>query len=174
MVLKPDVLGIAIEDHFLTNSNQIIYLSPRGKKLDQKMAFSLAHEQKGVNLLCGRFEGIDERVINHYDVIEISIGDYVLSSGDLAGLVLIDSCIRLLPGVIDDSAKEESLAVGGEFEFLLEYPHFTKPAKWKEEHVPDVLISGDHAKIKRWRLEQAKLKTQQARPDLWELYNDGV
>lgn len=174
MVMKPDVLGAAIDNYFLSNQNPIIYLSPRGKKLNQAEATILANNTQGINLLCGRFEGIDERVINKYGIIEISIGDYVISSGDLAALVLIDCCVRLLPGVIDKSVEEESLAVGGEFEHLLEYPHYTKPAEWEGLNVPDVLLSGDHAKIKKWRLEQAKEKTAIARPDLWELYNKGA
>jgi len=174
MVMKPDVLGAAIENYFLPNCNPIVYLSPRGKKLTQAVANGIVNDHKGINLLCGRFEGIDERVINKYGIIEISIGDYVISSGDLAALVLIDCCARLLPGVIDKSVEEESLAVGGEFECLLEYPHYTKPAKWGEYSVPDILLSGDHAKIKKWRLEQARKKTALMRPDLWELYNKGA
>lgn len=171
MVMKPDVLGAAIDDYFLPNGNPIIYLSPRGKKLDQSLAHNLVKDAKGINLLCGRFEGIDERVINKYCMVEISIGDYVISSGDLAALVLIDCCVRLLPGVIDKSIEEESLAVGGDFQYLLEYPHYTKPAEWEGYRVPDVLLSGNHAKIKEWRLEQSKQKTALIRPDLWELYN---
>jgi len=174
LVIKPDVLGYAIEDCFLKNNNPVIYLSPRGKKLDQAMAHRLINDDNGINLLCGRFEGIDERIINKYCIIEISIGDYVLSSGDLAALVLIDACARLLPGVIDRSAEEESLAVGGAFEYLLEYPHYTKPAEWKGLKVPEILLSGNHAKINAWRLEEAKKKTEQTRPDLWELYNKGA
>lgn len=171
MVMKPDVLGAAIEDCFLKNNNPIIYLSPRGKRLDQAMVNRLINDNNGINLLCGRFEGIDERIINKYCIIEISIGDYVLSSGDLAALVLIDACVRLLPGVIDRSAEEESFAVGGAFECLLEYPHYTKPSEWKGLKVPEVLLSGNHAKISAWRLEEAKKKTEEMRPDLWGLYN---
>jgi tRNA (guanine37-N1)-methyltransferase len=171
MVMKPDVLGSAIENCFLKNNNPIIYLSPRGKKLDQATSNKLINDNNGINLLCGRFEGIDERIINKYCIIEISIGDYVLSSGDLAALVLIDACVRILPGVIDRSAEEESFAVGGAFECLLEYPHYTKPSEWKGLKVPEVLLSGNHAKISAWRLEEAKKKTEEMRPDLWELYN---
>ena len=135
------------------------------------MSNKLINDNNGINLLCGRFEGIDERIINKYCIIEISIGDYVLSSGDLAALVLIDACVRILPGVIDRSAEEESFAVGGAFECLLEYPHYTKPSEWKGLKVPEVLLSGNHAKISAWRLEEAKKKTEEMRPDLWELYN---
>lgn len=171
MVMRADVVGEAIEDYFLTNEKPIIHLSPRGGKFDQKMANKLADCTGGINLLCGRFEGIDERVISKYNVTEISIGDYVVSSGDLAALVLIDCCVRLLPGVIDQSAEEESFAVGSEFQSLLEYPHYTKPVEWKSMVVPEILLSGNHAKIKAWRLDQAKQKTATVRPDLWTLYN---
>lgn len=171
LLMKPEVLGDAIEDYFLPSENPIIYLSPRGKKLTQKTAFELISKTKGINLVCGRFEGIDERVIKKYCINEISIGDYVISSGDLAALVLLDCCIRLIPGVIDNSIEEESLAIGGDFEYLLEYPHYTKPQEWKGYKVPEVLLSGNHAKIKEWRLNQAKERTSAQRPDLWELYN---
>jgi tRNA (guanine37-N1)-methyltransferase len=167
MVTKPDVLGRAIEAKFLTNKAPIVYLSPRGKVFKQQDAHELA-QGEGLNLICGRFEGIDERVILEYNVQEFSLGDYVLTSGDVAAFPFLDCCIRLLPGVIEDEEAllEESFAIAGDYKGLLEYPHYTRPAVWKDHSVPDVLLSGDHAKIKKWRLEQAKLKTATVRPDL--------
>ena len=170
MVLRPDVASQAIEDHFVLGDEKmpIVYLSPRGKLFNQQMATELAN-LKGIQLLCGRFEGVDERIIEKYDIIEISIGDYVLSCGDLAAYVLLDTCIRLLPGVIDqnNSLAEESFAAGTLYANLLEYPHYTRPAEWSGMVVPSVLLSGHHGNITIWRLEQAKNKTKKLRPDLW-------
>ena len=175
MVLRPDVASQAIEDNFVLFDAKmpIIYLSPRGQVFKQQTAADLA-KLNGVQLLCGRFEGIDERIIDKYGITEISIGDYVLSSGDLAAYVLLDACIRLLPGVIEqnNSLAEESFGYGTLYENLLEYPHYTRPAEWKEIEVPDVLLSGHHSNIAKWRLEQAKTKTQKIRPDLWSKYQD--
>jgi tRNA (guanine37-N1)-methyltransferase len=175
MVLKPDVIGRAIEDFFLKdNNNEIIYLSPRGKTLTQKTAFELATNEKGINIICGRFEGIDERVLKEYKIRELSIGDYVLSSGDVAAFVLLDACVRMLPGVLDgDALSEESFGLGGEYESLLEYPQYTRPVEWKGRGVPEVLTSGNHAKIEAWRLEEAKKITKFVRPDLWDQCNKG-
>jgi tRNA (guanine37-N1)-methyltransferase len=141
-----------------------IYLSPRGTPLTQARARELARGP-GVILLCGRFEGVDQRVLDARKVEEVSIGDYVLSGGELAAQVLIDACVRFLPGVAGNevSLAEESFASG-----LLEYPHYTRPREWEGRAIPDVLLSGDHKKIAKWRREQAEKLTKERRPDLWE------
>lgn len=175
MILKADVLGEAIEDFFLPNGFPIIYLSPKGELFTQKMAKTFIDSAKGVNILCGRFEGIDERIINRYKITEVSIGDYVLSSGDIASFAVIDCCLRLLPGYLGNevSLKEESFGEGC-YENLLEYPHYTKPIVWESYEVPEVLISGNHSKIGEWRLSKAEEKTKNVRPDLWSKYLKGV
>ena len=143
-----------------------LYLSPRGTPLTQSRAHELA-EGPGVVLLCGRFEGVDQRVLEAGEVEEISIGDYVLSGGELAAQVLIDACVRLLPGVAGNevSLTEESFASG-----LLEYPHYTRPREWEGRAIPEVLLSGDHEKIAKWRRDQAEAITKARRPDLWEKF----
>ena len=170
MIARADVLAAAIEDFFLSNDYPIILPSPRGKCFTQNMAKEFS-EMDGINILCSRFEGIDERVITEFNLIEISIGDYVLSSGDIAALVIIDSCVRLLDGVLSSNIaiQEESFGFG-EYTNLLEYPHFTKPRIWNDKIVPDVLLSGNHKKIAQWRLEQAISKTREVRHDLWTKY----
>jgi tRNA (guanine37-N1)-methyltransferase len=163
MVMRADVLGAAI-DHArtLTPGLPLIYMTPRGERLTQSLAHELA-EGPGVMVLAGRFEGIDERVIQGRDMREISIGDYVLSGGELAAQVLIDACVRLLPGVIgaDESLASESFENG-----YLEYPHYTKPREWEGRAIPDVLLSGDHKKIAAWREAEALRLTHARRPDL--------
>ena len=165
MLLKPDILAKSI-DRNIKNNEKIFYLSPRGKIFDQKFAKQISKE-KGINLICGHFEGVDERILNTRNIEEISIGDYILSGGETAAFVVIDAILRLLPGVIgnDMSKNEESFENG-----LLEYPQFTKPQIWEEKTVPDVLLSGDHAKIKDWRLSQSEAITRDRRPDLWQKY----
>jgi tRNA (guanine37-N1)-methyltransferase len=173
MVLKPDVLGLAIENVLsINNIDNLIYMSPRGRLLDQKKSLELSQKQH-IAIICGRFEGIDQRVIDKFNIEEISIGDYILSGGEIAALTLLDSCVRLLPGVIEnkDALSEESFNPDGEFANLLEYPHYTKPREWKDVTVPEILLSGNHAKIKEWRLKQAKQITKQRRLDLWDKYN---
>jgi tRNA (guanine37-N1)-methyltransferase len=165
MVMRADVLDAAL-DSVSDAPGPVLYLTPRGRTFDQGQAAALA-EGPGVTVLCGRFEGIDERVIEARGFDEVSIGDFVLSGGELAALTMIDACIRLLPGVIGDenSLVEESFAQG-----LLEYPHYTRPAEWRGRAVPDVLLSGHHEKIRAWRLAQAERITRERRPDLWERY----
>ena len=165
MLLKPDVLAKSIDQNINTGE-RIFYLSPKGKKFDQKIAKDLAKE-KYINLICGHFEGIDERILSTRNVEEISIGDFILSGGETAALVIIDSILRLLPGVIGNemSKKDESFEKG-----LLEYPQYTKPLIWEKKSVPEVLLSGDHAKIKDWRLSQSEAITRDRRPDLWQKY----
>ena len=165
MLLKPDVLAKSIDQN-VNIGEKIFYLSPKGKKFDQKIAKDLAKE-KYINLICGHFEGVDERILTTRNIEEISIGDFILSGGETAALVIIDSILRLLPGVIgnDMSKKDESFENG-----LLEYPQYTKPLIWEKKSVPEVLLSGDHAKIKDWRLSQSEAITRDRRPDLWQKY----
>ena len=165
MVLRADVLGNAINDtrRRARGRMPLIYLSPRGVPFTQKIAQDLS-QQDGVTLLCGRFEGVDERVLEHYDIIEISMGDYVLTGGELPAMSLIDACVRLLPGVLGnaDSAVEESHSNG-----LLEHPQYTRPAIWEGHTIPDVLTSGDHKKVAQWRRDMSEMITAERRPDLW-------
>ena len=167
MLLKPDVLGKSIDSNSKKNE-RIFYLSPKGKKFDQKIAKELSKEAN-INLICGHFEGVDERILDTRNIEEISIGDYILSGGESASFVVIDAVLRLLPGVLgnDMSKKDESFEDG-----LLEYPQYTKPQIWEKKSVPEVLLSGDHAKIKDWRLSQSKDITRRRRPDLWKKYLD--
>jgi tRNA (guanine37-N1)-methyltransferase len=164
MVMRPDIVAAAIEGTSAPGPS--IYLSPRGRPLDQARVRELA-EGPGVRLLCGRFEGVDERVIEAAGLEEICLGDVVLSGGEPAAIMLIDACVRLLPGVVGDAAAldEESFARG-----LLEYPQYTRPQNWRGRAVPEVLLSGHHEQIRRWRQAQAEAATQARRPDLWERY----
>ena len=165
MLIKPDVLANSLDKN-LNSKEKIIYLSPKGKLLNQKLAKELSKE-KIINLICGHFEGIDQRVIETRNIEEVSIGDFVLSGGESAAFVMLDSIIRLLPGVLGNeiSVEEESFENG-----LLEYPQYTKPQIWEEKSVPDVLLSGDHSKIKDWRLSQSEAITRDRRPDLCQKY----
>jgi tRNA (guanine37-N1)-methyltransferase len=165
MVMRPDVIDAALEA-VVQPGAPVIYLSPRGKLFDQQTAQRLA-ECPGVTLLCGRFEGIDQRVIDQRGLEEISLGDFILSGGEPAAITLIDACVRLLPGVIGnrDSLVEESFAAG-----LLEYPLYTRPQSWCGRAVPEVLLSGHHENIRAWRLAQAEQITRERRPDLWARY----
>jgi tRNA (guanine37-N1)-methyltransferase len=165
MLLKPDVVASALDKN--TNSGEkIIYLSPKGKKLDQNIVKSLSALNK-INILCGHFEGVDQRLLETRNIEEYSIGDFILSGGESASLVFVDALVRLIPGVLGnaDSAKEESFENN-----LLEYPQYTKPREWEGKKVPEVLFSGDHAKIKGWRLSQSEAITRRQRPDLWKKY----
>ena len=166
MLLKPDILAKAL-DKKLKSEEKIYCLSPKGKLFNQKMAKELSKE-KTINLICGHFEGIDQRVIDSRNIIELSAGDFILSGGESAAFVIIDSILRLIPGVIGNnhSVDEETFENG-----LLEYPQYTKPQIWEEKSVPDVLLSGDHAKIKDWRLSQSEAITRDRRPDLWHKHN---
>ena len=165
MLLKADVLAKSLDQNRI-EGEKILYLSPKGKKFDQSYAKKLA-TAKSLSLICGHFEGVDERVLSTRNIEEVSIGDYVLSGGETAAYVVIDSVLRLLPGVLgnDNSKIEETFENG-----LLEYPQYTKPQIWEEKSVPDVLLSGDHSKIKDWRLSQSEAITRVRRPDLWEKY----
>jgi tRNA (guanine37-N1)-methyltransferase len=172
MVMKPDILSKALEAH--KPLGRFIYMSPRGKPLTQRLAAEIAQEPL-VTILCGRYEGVDQRLLDAYHAEEISVGDYVLSGGEAAALTLLDACIRLLPGVVgnDETHGEESFTNG-----LLEYPHYTRPAEWTgpdgvARKAPDVLTSGHHAKVKEWRLGEAEKATRERRPDLWAAYKKG-
>lgn len=164
MVMRPDVVDAAIRGG--RGAGPLIYMTPRGRLMDQPLARDLA-AGPGCTILCGRFEGVDQRVLEAFEAVEVSLGDFVLSGGELPALVLLDAVVRLLPGVI---GKEESLAEES-FEWgLLEYPHYTRPADWRGRVVPEVLLSGHHEKIRAWRRRQAEEITRQRRPDLWDRY----
>ncbi len=165
MVMRADIAAAAIDAAraAMPSAAPTLYLSPRGRALTQIRVRELA-QGPGAILLCGRFEGLDQRVLDARNVEEVSIGDYVLSGGELAAQVLIDACVRLLPGVAgnESSLAEESFASG-----LLEYPHYTRPREWEGHAIPEVLLSGDHKAIAKWRREQAEALTKERRPDLW-------
>ena len=169
MVLRADVLEAAINDARAGAKGvmPILYLSPRGKPMDQEMMRGLAANTDGVTLLCGRFEGVDERILEHFGIQEVSLGDFVMTGGELAAQALIDATVRLLPGVLGnaDSTIEESFSNG-----LLEHPQYTKPAQWQDHEIPDVLLSGNHKKIAAWRQDQSEEITKARRPDLWDAH----
>jgi tRNA (guanine37-N1)-methyltransferase len=167
MVMRPDVVSRAIESAKANEpALRLIYLTPRGRPFGQAMARELA-AGAGVTLLCGRYEGLDERVLEAHQPDEISLGDFVLSGGETAAIVLIDACVRLLPGVV---GKHESLADESFEAGLLEYPQYTRPQVWQGREVPDVLVSGHHEKVRAWRRERAEQITRERRPDLWTRY----
>jgi len=165
MVMRPDVVDAAIEA-IVDRPGPLVYLTPRGRLLDQALVREFA-AGPGLRLLCGRYEGVDQRVLDAREVLEVSVGDFVLSGGEMAALVLLDAVVRLLPGVMGnaESAAEESFEEG-----LLEHPLFTRPALWQGRQVPEVLLSGHHEKVRRWRRAQAEEVTRLRRPDLWRRY----
>ena len=168
MVLRPDVLDAAIQEAGTTARGHmpLIYLSPRGKRFDQAMAREWAGYD-GVTLLCGRFEGVDQRVLDAYNIQEVSLGDFVLTGGEIAAQAMLDATVRLLPDVLGnaESIEDESHSNG-----LLEHPQYTRPAEWRGRTIPDVLMSGHHGNIEKWRKEQAEEITRERRPDMWERY----
>ncbi|MEM8824248.1 MAG: tRNA (guanosine(37)-N1)-methyltransferase TrmD [Pseudomonadota bacterium] len=161
LVLRPDVVGPAIEA--ARSPGPLVYLSPRGTPFTQATARTWA-TGPGITLLCGRFEGLDQRVIDHYDMDEVSLGDFVLTGGEIAAQAVLDATIRLLPGVLGNAASTEEES---HTDHLLEHPHYTKPAEWQGLGIPPVLTSGDHAKVAAWRRTEAERLTQTRRPDLW-------
>lgn len=170
MVMRPDVAAAAIDHVVATGPKRpLLYLTPRGRPLTQDRVQRLA-EEPGVVVLCGRFEGVDQRIIEARALEEVGLGDIVMSGGEPAAIALIDACVRLLPGVIGQAASlsEESFAAG-----LLEYPHYTRPQVWEGRSVPEVLLSGHHAHIRAWRRQQAEFATQDRRPDLWTRHVGG-
>jgi tRNA (guanine37-N1)-methyltransferase len=165
MLIKADVIASSLDKNISNVDEPIIYLSPKGKKFDQKCAKKFM--DKNINIICGHFEGIDQRLIETRNIEEVSIGDFILSGGEVGALLVIDTIVRLIPGVLGnpDSLTEETFERN-----LLEYPQYTKPQEWEKKNVPEVLLSGDHAKIKDWRLTQSKDITRRRRPDLWKKY----
>ena len=166
MIMRADVLANSLNKNISNKTEPVIYLSPKGKKFDQNYAKKISN--KNINIICGHFEGTDERILETRNIEEISIGDFVLSGGEIGAFVVIDTVVRLLSGVIGNpnSLSEESFERN-----LLEYPQYTKPQKWEEKEIPSVLLTGDHEKIKDWRLAQSEDITRRQRPDLWEKYN---
>ena len=165
MVMRADVLANSLDKNIFNNKAPVIYLSPKGKKFDQIYAKKIL--DKNINIICGHFEGVDQRILETRNVEEVSIGDLILSGGEIGAFVIIDAVVRLLSGVIGNpkSLSEESFE-----NHLLEYPQYTKPQKWEKKEVPNVLLTGDHAKIKSWRLDQSEDITRRRRSDLWEKY----
>ncbi len=168
MVMRADILAAAIDD-VACEDWPLIYLSPRGKRLDQEMIRDFGRKG-GVTLICGRFEGVDERLLESRNIIEVSLGDFILSGGELAAMAVMDAVVRTIPGVIGDAdtLREESFETG-----LLEYPHYTRPRVWEGREIPEVLHSGHHGKIREWRQARSEELTRQRRPDLWEKYIRG-
>ena len=166
MVMRADIIANSLDKN-LGSDEKVYYLSPRGKLLNQDIAKKISNE-KHLNMLCGHFEGVDQRVLDNRNIEEISIGDYIISGGETASYIVLDSVLRLLPGVLGnkDSIVNESFENG-----LLEYPQYTKPQIWQKNKVPEVLLSGDHAKINDWRLSQSEAITRDRRPDLWQKHN---
>ena len=167
MLMRADIVAEALDKNIKKNKNsKTIYLSPKGKRFDQNLAKKFS-KLKNLNIVCGHFEGIDQRVLETRNIEEISIGDFILSGGETASFVFLDAILRLLPGVLGNklSIQEESFENN-----LLEYPQYTKPQKWEKKSPPAVLLSGDHAKIKDWRLSQSEAITRRLRPDLWQKY----
>jgi tRNA (guanine37-N1)-methyltransferase len=167
MVMRADVLAAAIDANSV---NKLYYLSPRGVVLNQRGTEKIV-QADSIGLICARYEGVDQRVLDEYAIEELSVGDYVLSGGEIAAMCVIDACVRQQNGVLGNALtlEQESFSAGG-FENLLEYPLFTRPALWRDKEVPEVLRSGNHQAIEKWRLTQAEAITQQRRPDLWQKY----
>ncbi|WOC16265.1 tRNA (guanosine(37)-N1)-methyltransferase TrmD [Pseudochrobactrum sp. MP213Fo] len=165
MVMKPDVVARALDSLEQDNRPRIL-MSPRGRPLTQELVRELA-KGEGAVILCGRFEGVDERVIEARNLMEVSVGDYILSGGETGALVLLDAIVRLIPGVMgnQESGETESFETG-----LLEHPHYTRPQEWEGRTIPAILTSGNHKAVDQWRLEQAKRVTSERRPDLWQAY----
>ena len=165
MLIRADIVANSLDKNISNKNEPIIYLSPKGKRFNQSYAKKIL--DKNINIICGHFEGIDQRLLETRNIEEVSVGDFVLSGGEIGAMVLIDTVVRLIPGVLGNpkSLIDESFERS-----LLEYPQYTKPKKWEKKDVPDVLLSGDHAKIKDWRLSQSEDITRRRRPDLWERY----
>ena len=165
MLMRADVVANSLDKNISNKNEPIIYLSPKGKKFDQIYAKKIL--DKNINIICGHFEGIDQRLLETRNIEEISVGDFILSGGEIGAFIVIDAIVRLIPGVLGNanSLTEETFERN-----LLEYPQYTKPKKWEEKNVPDVLLTGDHAKIKDWRLAQSEDITRRRRPDLWKKY----
>ena len=165
MLMRADVIANSLDKNISNKNEPIIYLTPKGKKFDQTYVKKVMH--KNINIICGHFKGVDQRLLETRNIEEVSVGDFILSGGEIGAFVLIDTIVRLIPGVIGNynSLNDETFERN-----LLEYPQYTKPQKWEEKVVPDVLLTGDHDKIKDWRLAQSEDITRRRRPDLWEKY----
>ena len=165
MLMRADVIANSLDKNILNKQEPIVYLSPKGKQFDQTYAKKML--DKNINIICGHFEGVDQRLLETRNIEEVSVGDFVLSGGEIGALVIIDTIVRLIPGVLGNpnSLAEETFERN-----LLEYPQYTKPQKWEEKDVPNVLLTGDHAKIKDWRLSHSKDITRRRRSDLWKKY----
>ena len=171
MVLRADVVDAAIQESLKHSPDaQLVYLTPRGKRFDQPMACELIKQP--LTLLCGRFESVDERVIDKYQPFEVSLGDFVMTGGEIAAMAMLDACVRLLPDVIGEpeSLEQESFGLSKDYACLLEHPHYTKPPIWEDRNVPEALLSGHHSRIEQWRLKQSEALTKARRSDLWERY----
>ena len=165
MLMRADVIANSLDKNISNKNEPIIYLSPKGKKFDQIYAKKIL--DKNINIICGHFEGVDQRLLETRNIEEVSVGDFILSGGEIGAFVVIDTIVRLIPGVLGNS---NSLTDETFERNLLEYPQYTKPQKWEKKDVPDVLLTGDHAKIKGWRLDQSEDITRRRRPDLWGKY----
>ena len=165
MLMRADIIANSLDKNISSKNEPIIYLSPKGKKFDQIYAKKIL--EKNINIICGHFEGVDQRILETRDIEEVSVGDFILSGGEIGAFVVIDTIVRLIPGVLgnSNSLSEETFERN-----LLEYPQYTKPQKWEKKDIPDVLLTGDHTKIKDWRLSQSRDITRRRRPDLWEKY----
>ena len=168
MVMRPDIVDKAIASVMEKGEGRLIHLTPRGRVFHQALAREMADAECPLVFLCGRYEGIDQRVLDVWEAEDVSLGDFVLTGGELAAMTILDTVIRLIPGVVGDetSLHEESFSIG-----LLEYPHYTRPRVWNGRDVPEVLLSGNHEKIARWRHQQAEAITRERRSDLWNTYN---
>jgi len=165
MLMRADVIANSLDKNISNKNEPIIYLSPKGKKFDQTYAKKILN--KNINIICGHFEGVDQRLLETRSIEEVSVGDFILSGGEIGAFVVIDTIVRLIPGVLgnSNSLTDETFERNS-----LEYPQYTKPQKWENKEVPDVLLTGDHAKIKDWRLTQSEDITRRRRPDLWKKY----
>ena len=165
MLMRADIIANSLDKNISNTNELIIYLSPKGKKFDQIYAKKILN--KNINIVCGHFEGVDQRLLETRNIEEVSVGDFVLSGGEIGAFVVIDTIVRLIPGVLGNtnSLVDETFEKN-----LLEYPQYTKPQKWEKKDVPNVLLTGDHAKIRGWRLGQSEDITRRRRPDLWQKY----
>ena len=169
MLMRAEVIANSLDKNISNTNEPIIYLSPKGKKFDQIYAKKILN--KNINIICGHFEGVDQRLLETRSIEEVSVGDFILSGGEIGAFVVIDTIVRLIPGVLGNS---NSLTDETFERNLLEYPQYTKPQKWENKEVPDVLLTGDHAKIKDWRLTQSGDITRRRRPDLWKKYKKKI
>lgn len=174
MVINPNVIADAIDTNCDVSNTKFYYMSPRGSVFNQKKVNEVL-KYKNIAIVCGRYEGVDQRVIDEYNMEEISIGDFVLTGGELPALTMIDCCVRCIEGVLGDFESLDSESFGGanssKYDYLLEYPLYTQPRIWRNREVPEILLSGHHKKIEEWKLSESEKITKERRPDLWNKYN---